>query len=97
MMNCFHTLLALLQPLRPCVTAGLRLSARLYGGGTDKMDYNLVPTTVFTPLEYGCIGMAEELAVETYGADNIEVYQSFFKPLEWTVNHEVGRCSLTPG
>jgi len=77
------------QELTPvAIKAGLRLCARLYGGGTEKMDYNLVPTTVFTPLEYGCIGMSEELAVETYGADNVEVYQSFFKPLEWTVNHE---------
>jgi len=76
------------QELTPvAIKAGLRLVRRLFGGGTETMDYDLVPTTVFTPIEYGCIGMSEELAAETYGAENIEVYQSYFKPLEWTVNH----------
>ena len=32
-----------------------------------------VPTTVFTPLEYGCVGLSEEAAVQCYGSDNIEV------------------------
>ena len=45
------------------------------------MDYDLVPTTVFTPIEYGCIGMSEELAIETFGDENVEIYQSYFKPL----------------
>lgn len=39
-------------------------------------DYVNVPTTVFTPLEYGCCGLAEEKAVELYGQDNIEVSHS---------------------
>ena len=38
-----------------------------------KMDYNAVPTTVFTPLEYGAIGYSEEEAIEQFGAENIEV------------------------
>eukprot|EP00245_Coleochaete_scutata_P002496 TRINITY_DN1330_c0_g3_i1.p1 TRINITY_DN1330_c0_g3~~TRINITY_DN1330_c0_g3_i1.p1 ORF type:complete len:287 (+),score=77.70 TRINITY_DN1330_c0_g3_i1:77-862(+) len=77
------------QELTPvAIKAGVLLAKRLFGGGTVAMDYNLVPTTVFTPLEYGCVGMAEELAAETYGADNIEVYHSFVKPLEWAPNHE---------
>lgn len=36
-----------------------------------------VPTTVFTPLEYGCIGLSEEAAIEAYGAENVEVWNSF--------------------
>jgi len=28
------------------------------------MDYADVATTVFTPLEYGCVGMSEETAVK---------------------------------
>lgn len=77
------------QELTPvAIKAGSRLSQRLFGGKSLKMDYNTVPTTVFTPLEYGCVGMSEELAAETYGPDAIEVYHSFFKPLEWTTNHE---------
>ena len=38
-----------------------------------KMDYHAVPTTVFTPLEYGAIGYSEEEAIEQFGAENIEV------------------------
>jgi thioredoxin reductase (NADPH) len=37
------------------------------------MDYYAVPTTVFTPLEYGCIGYSEEEAIEKFGPENIEV------------------------
>ena len=32
-----------------------------------------VPTTVFTPLEYGCVGLSEEKATEVFGEDGIEV------------------------
>ena len=51
------------------------------------MDYALVPTTVYTPLEYGARGLPEEVAIETYGEANIEVFHSYYKPLEWTVPH----------
>ncbi|XP_045146087.1 thioredoxin reductase 3 [Echinops telfairi] len=48
-------------------------------------DYVNVPTTVFTPLEYGCCGYAEEKAAEVYSKKNLEVYHTLFWPLEWTV------------
>ncbi|XP_040611096.1 thioredoxin reductase 1, cytoplasmic isoform X1 [Mesocricetus auratus] len=67
------------------IQAGRLLAQRLYGGSTVKCDYDNVPTTVFTPLEYGCCGLSEEKAVERFGEENIEVYHSFFWPLEWTV------------
>ena len=51
------------------------------------MDYQGVPTTVYTPLEYGCVGLTEEEAEAKLGADGLEVYHSYFKPLEWTVPH----------
>ncbi|KAG7275903.1 hypothetical protein CRUP_009592 [Coryphaenoides rupestris] len=35
-------------------------------------DYVNVPTTVFTPLEYGSCGLSEEKALEMYGPENIE-------------------------
>ena len=36
-------------------------------------DYINVPTTVFTPLEYGAIGLPEEDAITIFGESNIEV------------------------
>lgn len=34
-----------------------------------------VPTTVFTPLEYGCVGLSEEEAVARHGEEHVEVSQ----------------------
>jgi thioredoxin reductase (NADPH) len=44
------------------IKAGILLSKRLFEGGTQKMDYVNVPTTIFTPLEYGTCGLTEEEA-----------------------------------
>lgn len=72
--------------LTPVATkAGKLLANRLFGNSRLQMDYVNVPTTIFTPLEYGCVGMSEEKAIETYGENDIEVYHAFFKPLEYTI------------
>ncbi|XP_049482676.1 thioredoxin reductase 1, cytoplasmic [Panthera uncia] len=67
------------------IQAGRLLAQRLYAGSSIKCDYENVPTTVFTPLEYGACGLSEEKAVEKFGEENIEVYHSYFWPLEWTI------------
>jgi len=70
------------------------------------MEYNTVPTTVFTPIEYSCVGLSEDdgrldrvsslfaasdsssiLARQKYGEEGVEVYHSYFTPLEHTVPH----------
>jgi hypothetical protein len=40
---------------------------------TPLMRYDCVATTVFTPLEYGCVGMSEEQALAAWGPDDVEV------------------------
>ena len=60
-----------LTPL--AIQAGRLLAARLFGSGTLHTNYVNTPTTVFTPLEFGSIGLAEEDANTIYGKDNIEV------------------------
>lgn len=67
------------------IKAGRLLADRLYNRGFTLMNYQTVPTTIFTPLEYGAVGLSEEAAEEQYGM--IEVYHTAFKPLEWTVPH----------
>uniref|UniRef100_A0A8C7Y302 thioredoxin-disulfide reductase (NADPH) n=1 Tax=Oryzias sinensis TaxID=183150 RepID=A0A8C7Y302_9TELE len=75
------------------IQAGKLLARRLYGNSTLKCDYINVPTTVFTPMEYGSCGLPEERAVELYGLENIEVYHSLFWPLEFTVaNRDNNKC-----
>lgn len=67
------------------IQAGRLLARRLFGGANEKCDYINVPTTVFTPLEYGACGYSEEDAIAKFGEENIEVYHSNFQPLEFTV------------
>lgn len=71
------------------IQAGKLLARRLFAGGRKKCDYTSVPTTVFTPLEYGVCGLSEEDAIAQLGADNVEVYHSNFTPLEATVPHRL--------
>ena len=58
------------------------------------MDYSGVPTTVYTPLEYGACGLPEELACEKFGEKHIEVFHAYFKPLEWTVRFSIDLTSV---
>jgi len=69
------------------IQAGVLLARRLFDGKTEPMDYGHVATAVFTPLEYGVIGLSEEEATEKAGC-NLEVYHSSFVPLEWSVSEE---------
>jgi len=69
------------------IQAGKLLGRRIAGSGTLLTDYNLVATTVFTPIEYGTCGYSEEDATKTFGEDSLEVYHGNMWPLEWTVAH----------
>lgn len=50
------------------------------------MDYQNICTTVFTPIEYACVGLSEDDAIAKYGQENIEVYHREFVPLEWSLS-----------
>ncbi|XP_037086398.1 thioredoxin reductase 1, cytoplasmic-like isoform X2 [Pollicipes pollicipes] len=67
------------------IQAGRLLARRIINEASILTDYDNVPTTVFTPMEYGCIGLSEEDAVSRFGADDIEVYHQYFTALEHTV------------
>ncbi|XP_030647241.1 thioredoxin reductase 2, tandem duplicate 2 [Chanos chanos] len=77
------------------IKAGKLLARRLAGQSDELMNYNNVATTVFTPLEYGCVGLSEEEAERRHGKDNIEVYHAFYKPLEFTVaERDASQCYI---
>lgn len=65
------------------IEAGILLARRLYGNSRVQCDYVNIPTTVFTPLEYGSCGLTEEQAIAKYGEDGVEVYHQYFSPTEW--------------
>ncbi|MFM2481816.1 glutathione-disulfide reductase [Celerinatantimonas sp. YJH-8] len=61
------------------VKAGRLLSERLFNHQTHaKMDYELVPTVVFSHPTIGTIGLSEPQARERYGDDQVKVYTSSF-------------------
>ncbi|MFT5699885.1 MAG: glutathione reductase (NADPH) [Desulforhopalus sp.] len=61
------------------VKAGRQLSERLFNNKPEaKMDYDMVPTVVFSHPPIGTIGLTEPEAVEKYGQENIKVYNSSF-------------------
>ncbi|BET01964.1 thioredoxin reductase [Nesidiocoris tenuis] len=77
------------------IQAGKLLAARLYGQSKLHMDYDNVATTVFTPLEYGCVGLSEEEAIRRHGEDKLEVYHAYYKPLEFFIpQRSPARCYL---
>ncbi|XP_029830544.2 thioredoxin reductase 2, mitochondrial [Ixodes scapularis] len=77
------------------IRAGKLLARRLAGVTDERMDYDKVATTVFTPLEYGCVGLSEEAALETHGADDVDVLHAFYKPLEYTVpQRDASHCYM---
>ncbi|HMT92166.1 glutathione-disulfide reductase [uncultured Thiothrix sp.] len=72
------------------IAAGRRLSDRLFGGMPErKVDYNLIPTVMFTHPPIGTIGLSEEAAREQYG-DAVKVYQTDFNSMYYSfVKHKV--------
>ena len=52
------------------------------------MDYVNIPTTVFTPLEYGCVGYSEKDACDQFGTENVLCFHMAFKPVEWKFHGE---------
>jgi glutathione reductase (NADPH) len=63
------------------IAAGRRLSDRLFGGKTDRrLDYNMIPTVIFTHPPIGTVGASEAEARAQYG-DAVKVYVADFTPM----------------
>jgi len=63
------------------IAAGRRLADRLYGGMEGRrLDYENIPTVIFSHPPIGTIGMTEDEARERYGTQT-RVYESQFTPM----------------
>ncbi|QGM81109.1 glutathione-disulfide reductase [Otariodibacter oris] len=77
------------------VAAGRRLSERLFNHKPNEhLDYNLVPTVVFSHPPIGTIGLTEPKAKEQYGEDKIKVYTSTFTPMYSAVTQHRQPCKM---
>lgn len=64
------------------IAAGRRLADRLFGGQPDAhLDYNDIPSVVFSHPPLGTVGLTEDEAAERHGHDNVKIYQSRFTNL----------------
>jgi glutathione reductase (NADPH) len=62
----------------------MTLVDRLFGPAGRRMNYDLIPTAVFTHPNIGTVGLTEAQARETLGA--VTIYRSEFKPLKNTLS-----------
>ncbi|HHE3467930.1 glutathione-disulfide reductase [Pasteurella multocida] len=77
------------------VAAGRRLSERLFNNKPNEhLDYNLVPTVVFSHPPIGTIGLTELKAIEQYGEENVKVYKSSFTPMYSAVTQHRQPCRM---
>lgn len=75
------------------IHAGRLLAKRLFGNSTEQMDYVNVATTVFSPMEYGCVGLSEEAAIAIHGEEHVEAYHAYYKPTEFSIpQKDVSHC-----
>ena len=77
------------------VAAGRRLSERLFNHKPNEhLDYNLVPSVVFSHPPIGTVGLTEPQAIEQYGAENVKVYKSSFTSMYTAVTQHRQPCRM---
>jgi len=63
------------------IAAGRRLADRVFGGMADrKLDYDLIPSVIFSHPTIGTVGLSEARARERHGED-VKVYRTQFNPM----------------
>lgn len=70
------------------IAAGRKLAHRLFGPAefsTLKLNYDNIPSVVFSHPEVGSIGLTEPQAVEKYGKENIKVYKTGFTAMYYAM------------
>lgn len=69
------------------IKAGRVLSERLFNNRpTLKMDYENIPSVIFSHPPIGSVGLSEEKAMMRYGVDNITTYRTQFKSKSCTTS-----------
>ena len=67
------------------IREGHAVAENLFAGTSVTVDYNCIPTAVFSQPEAGTVGLTEEEAIVRYPA--VDIYRASFKPL----HHRVAR------
>lgn len=76
------------------IAAGRRLADRLFGGMTDrKLDYDCIPSVVFSHPTIGTVGMTESEARARFG-DDVKVYRTEFNPMYHAFTRHKTRAAM---
>jgi glutathione reductase (NADPH) len=76
------------------IAAGRRLADRLYGGMEGRhLDYELIPTVIFSHPPIGTVGLTEAQARAQYG-DDVKTYTSGFVPMYYALGDKKQRSMM---
>jgi glutathione reductase (NADPH) len=76
------------------IAAGRRLADRLYGGMEGRhLDYQLIPTVIFSHPTIGTVGLTEDEARARYG-DDMKVYMSAFTGMYYALGDDKKRSVM---
>jgi glutathione reductase (NADPH) len=77
------------------IAAGRRLSDRLFGGMTDRhLNYDVIPTVVFSHPPIGTVGLSEQQARERYPNEPIKIYQSEFVSMFYALQEQKPKTAM---
>ena len=74
------------------IQESMLLLEQLYGENKPRMDYDNIPTAVFSQPELATVGLTEQQARDKYS--NIKVYESDFRPMFETLGQGEGRVYM---
>ncbi|KAF6084103.1 glutathione-disulfide reductase [Phyllostomus discolor] len=84
---------ALLTPV--AIAAGRKLAHRLFECKEDsKLDYDNIPTVVFSHPPIGTVGLTEDEAMHKYGKENVKIYSTTFTPMYHAVTTRKTKCVM---
>jgi glutathione reductase (NADPH) len=77
------------------IAAGRRLAERLFGGQPEaKVDYENIPTVVFSHPPIGTVGISEAQAREQYGETAVKTYQARFTNLYYALSEHKPKTTI---
>jgi len=77
------------------IAAGRKLAHRLFECKEDsKLDYDNIPTVVFSHPPIGTVGLTEDEAIYKYGKEDVKTYSTTFTPMYHAVTKRKTKCVM---